>query len=37
MIYTSLKITEYHEETEYERAPAVTINIGEMDEDVARW
>jgi hypothetical protein len=37
MIYTGSKATGYHQETEYGRAPAVTIDIGEVDEDLARW
>ena len=37
MVYTSSKATRYHRETEHGRAPASTVDIGEVSEDVARW
>jgi len=37
MVYTSSKATRYHRETEHGRAPATTVDIGEVSEDVARW
>jgi hypothetical protein len=36
MIYTSSKATGYYQVTEHGRAPAATIDIGEVDEGIAR-
>jgi hypothetical protein len=37
IIYTNLKATRYHQETEHGCAPAVIVDIGEMGEDIYWW